>query len=181
MPVGAVTPWLPQAMPVSKELYDMCKVPLLAMITPLARTGLMEREVPRVESPAGGPVRCGRCRAYMNPHNKITDGGRSWTCVLCNMSNVTPSDYVSFVDGSRRGADERAELSMGSVEYIAPPAYNARVASGGPAITPTFVFVFDVSYAAVASGATAAALAAARGALPCVPRARAARCMHFRM
>lgn len=33
----------------------------------------------------GGPLRCRRCKAYINPHVKFVDGGRKFICNLCNV------------------------------------------------------------------------------------------------
>lgn len=72
-----------------------------------------------------GPVRCGECKAYMNPHMKFIDGGRRFECSFCGSTTQTPPDYVAHVgpDGRRRDADERPELSRGSVEFVAPPQF----------------------------------------------------------
>ena len=61
----------------------------------------------------GGPVRCGRCGAYMNPFMYFQDGGKSFVCPFCNVKNETPTDYFCYLghDGKRRDASERPELS----------------------------------------------------------------------
>lgn len=68
-----------------------------------------------------GPLRCGRCRAYINPFMRFTDYGRKFTCNFCGNINPTPHDYTENVgpDGRRRDADERPELCKGSVEFVA--------------------------------------------------------------
>lgn len=61
----------------------------------------------------------------MNPHMKFIDGGRRFECSFCGSTTQTPPDYVAHVgpDGRRRDADERPELSRGSVEFVAPPQF----------------------------------------------------------
>ena len=34
-----------------------------------------------------GPVRCNRCKAYMNPFVQFVDGGRRFICNICNYSS----------------------------------------------------------------------------------------------
>ncbi len=50
-----------------------------------------------------GPVRCGRCKAYMNPFVRWTSQGRSFTCNFCGLSNATPDHYYAPLghDGRR--------------------------------------------------------------------------------
>lgn len=75
-----------------------------------------------------GPLRCSQCRAYINPFMQFTDYGRKFLCNFCGAVNATPHDYVENVgpDGRRRDADERAELSRGTVEFVAPAAFMVR-------------------------------------------------------
>lgn len=35
----------------------------------------------------GGPVRCYRCKAYINPHCTFIDGGRAFNCNFCGFTN----------------------------------------------------------------------------------------------
>ena len=106
-----------------------------------------------------------RVRRYVNPFVVFTDGGRLWTCNLCGISNEVPHAYFSPVEGGRRRDHaERVELNKGSVEMVASAEYMAR-----PPQAPVFMFVLDVSYTSVVSGALAAACAAIRAALPSLP------------
>ena len=34
-----------------------------------------------------GPIRCNRCKAYMNPYARFVDGGRRYLCPICQCSN----------------------------------------------------------------------------------------------
>ena len=48
-------------------------LPLGLILSPLADTG---SEVPKIPLGGAGIVRCRRCRAYMNPFMRWSDGGR---------------------------------------------------------------------------------------------------------
>lgn len=54
----------------------------------------------------GGPIRCGRCKAYMNPYVRWASNGKSYTCNFCGCSNQTPDNYFCHIapDGRRRDA-----------------------------------------------------------------------------
>ena len=54
--------------------------------------------MPVIDLGGAGPIRCGRCRAYINPFFAFIDGGRSFQCNLCGMVNPTPSEYFCELD-----------------------------------------------------------------------------------
>ena len=70
-----------------------------------------------------GPLRCARCKAYVNPFFKWINYGRKFICNFCGLENAVPPEYQDPVgsDGRRRDADERPELCRGSVEFVATP------------------------------------------------------------
>ena len=76
---------------------------------------LLEGPVPVVDYGDAGPIRCIRCRAYINPFFSFLDGGRSFQCNLCGMVNPTPSECFCELDqnGYRRDHAERRELCRG--------------------------------------------------------------------
>lgn len=37
-----------------------------------------------------GPVRCSRCKGYINPFMKLIDHGRRFTCNFCGFAEETP-------------------------------------------------------------------------------------------
>lgn len=43
-----------------------------------------------------GPVRCKRCKAYMNPNMMFIDGGRRFQCVFCGAS--TDGKHISVTN-----------------------------------------------------------------------------------
>ena len=106
-------------------------------------------QVPIVNFGSSGVVRCGRCRTYINAFVQFADGGRRWRCNVCGKLNDVPADYFCDLDGEgkRRDRMERSELHMGTVEFVAAAEYMVR-----PPQPPVYLFVIEVSYAAVASG-----------------------------
>ncbi|RMZ56193.1 hypothetical protein APUTEX25_002383 [Auxenochlorella protothecoides] len=109
-----------------------------------------------------GIIRCSRCRTYVNPHMAWLDGGRSFSCNVCGTVNQTPVEYFSALDGAGRRLDlaDRPELRAGAVEYVAPQEYMVRAPQ-----PPAYVFVLDVSFAAVSSGLLASVCATIRASL----------------
>ncbi|PHT46967.1 Protein transport protein-like, partial [Capsicum baccatum] len=104
-----------------------------------------------------GPVRCSRCKGYINPFMKFIDQGRRFICNFCGHTDETPRDYQCNLgpDGRRRDADERPELCRGTVEFVATKEYMVR--DPMPAV---YFFLIDVSMNAIQTGATAAACSA---------------------
>jgi len=102
-----------------------------------------------------GPVRCGRCKGYVNPFVKWLQDGAKWQCNLCDMVNDTPQNYYSSLDGNgyRHDSQNRPELSRGSVDFVGNKDYCVR-----PVQEPIIVFVIDTSAPAVTSGLTKATL-----------------------
>lgn len=44
------------------------------------------------------PIRCKRCKAYINPFCTFFDNGNKWCCNLCRIANITPDGYRSALD-----------------------------------------------------------------------------------
>jgi protein transport protein SEC24 len=124
------------------------------------------RPVPLIPLASHGIVRCRRCRTYMNPFVQWADGGRRFRCNVCGMANDVPVEYFSSLDqnGRRRDADERPELSRGTVEWVAPAEYMVR-----PPMPPVFFFAIDVSAPSVAAGLVGAAAQAIKACLDELP------------
>ena len=47
-----------------------------------------------VDHGANGPIRCNRCKAYMNPYSHFVDGGRQYLCPICQCTNEGTCIYV---------------------------------------------------------------------------------------
>jgi len=158
--------------PTSASMGQRCKVPLGAVIRPLAPCGEgdSEGEVKVVQPGAAGIVRCKRCRTYINAFVTFLENGRRWRCNICSQLNEVPAPYFCHLDeeGRRRDRGARPELSEGVVEYIAPSEYMVR-----PPQPPSYFFVIDVSQTSVRSGmlkSVASAISNSLDSLPGSPR-----------
>lgn len=98
-------------------------------------------------------ARCRRCRTYINPYVTFIEGGNRWKCPMCNLSNEVPQMF-DWDQEKNQPADrwKRAELNSSVVEFIAPTEYMVR-----PPQPPCYVFLIDVSEAAVKTGMVATA------------------------
>ncbi|KAF7123253.1 hypothetical protein RHSIM_Rhsim12G0137600 [Rhododendron simsii] len=143
--------------PCTVDLLTTSGMQLALMVQPLALPHPSEEPIQLVDFGESGPVRCSRCKGYVNPFMKFIDQGRRFVCNLCGYTDETPSDYQCNLgpDGRRRDADERPELCRGTVEFVATKEYMVR--DPMPAV---FFFLVDVSMNAIQIGATAAACSA---------------------
>ena len=148
--------------PCSGDLARNCRMPFALSVQPLALPHPEEELLQVVDFGPSGPIRCGRCKAYLNPFMKFIDGGRRFICNFCSYINETPQEYFSplGMDGRRQDLAQRPELCKGSVEIVAPDAYMIR-----PPMPVTHFFLIDVTSQAVSSGVTSAACAAVAGIL----------------
>uniref|UniRef100_A0A6M2F1N0 Uncharacterized protein n=1 Tax=Populus davidiana TaxID=266767 RepID=A0A6M2F1N0_9ROSI len=140
--------------PCTVDLLSTSGMPLALLLQPLALPHPSEDPVQVVDFGESGPVRCSRCKGYINPFMKFIDQGRQFICNLCGFTDETPRDYLCNLgpDGRRRDADERPELCRGTVEFVATKEYMVR--DPMPAV---YFFLIDVSMHAIQTGATAAA------------------------
>eukprot|EP00210_Caulerpa_lentillifera_P007345 g7021.t1 len=136
--------------PVTSELCNNVALPLVAFIQPLALQKPEESSIKVVDFGESGPVRCGRCGAYMNPFMSFQDGGRSFFCPFCNAKNETPANYFCYLgpDGQRRDTYDRPELHLGTFEIAAPSNFMVR-----PPMPPVHFFLIESTFAAVSTGA----------------------------
>lgn len=73
--------------PYSKDLADLSKLPLGLVVQPLAKQKKEEVWIQVVNHGEEGPVRCNRCRAYINPWCTFTQGGSRFICNICSHVN----------------------------------------------------------------------------------------------
>ncbi|KAH9939470.1 protein transporter SEC24 [Amylocystis lapponica] len=139
------------AIPVSNSLLNKSKIPLALIVTPYRSLKEGDDPVPLVTDTV--IARCRRCRTYINPYVQFIDGGNRWRCCMCNMSNEVPQlfdwDQVRNQPGDRWA---RAELNHAVVEFVAPTEYMVR-----PPQPAVYIFLIDVSHAAIQSGMVATA------------------------
>ncbi|XP_064620101.1 protein transport protein Sec24C-like isoform X2 [Lineus longissimus] len=138
-------------LPCTQDMQKECHIPIAMTITPFARLDDKERPLPLVDLGEMGPVRCNRCKAYMNPYMQFIDGGRRFQCCFCTCSTEVPAEYFAHLDHTGRRVDsyDRPELCLGSYEFVATKEYCRNNQTPKP---PAFVFMIDVSYNAVKSG-----------------------------
>lgn len=152
--------------PCSGDLLANSSMPLALMVQPFALPHPLEEPIQVVDFGESGPVRCTKCKAYVNPFMKFIDQGHHFKCNFCGQTNDTPRDYHCNLgpDNRRRDVDSRPELSRGTVEFVATKEFLVR-----PPMFPVFFFLIDVSMNAIATGATAAACNAVQMALGDLP------------
>ncbi|KAG1331481.1 Protein transport protein Sec24-like [Cocos nucifera] len=152
--------------PCTGDLLSTSSMPLALMVQPFVLPHPSEEPIQVVDFGESGPLRCSRCKGYMNPFMRFVDQGRQFICNLCGFMNETPRDYYCNLgpDGRRRDVDERPELCRGTVEFVATKEYMVR--DPMPAV---FFFIIDVSMNAIQTGATAAACTAINQALADLP------------
>ncbi|KAG8493884.1 hypothetical protein CXB51_011348 [Gossypium anomalum] len=133
--------------PCTADLLTTSAMQLALLVQPMALPHPSDDPIQVVDFGESGPVRCSRCKGYINPFMKFIDQGRKFICNLCGFTDDTPRDYHCNLgpDGRRRDADERPELCRGTVRDPMPAVY---------------FFLIDVSMNAVQTGATAAACSA---------------------
>ena len=91
-------------------------MPFGLVVQPLALQHPEEEPIPVLNFGDSGPIRCCKCRAYLNPFTRFVEQGKKMECNFCNAHTEIPSDYFCYLgpDGRRRDADERPELCNGN-------------------------------------------------------------------
>ncbi|XP_046354960.1 protein transport protein Sec24C-like [Haliotis rufescens] len=137
--------------PCTSDMIKSSHIPFALSITPFAKLPESEQVPPLVDLGELGPVRCKRCKAYMNPFMQFIDGGRRFQCVYCGAATEVPAEYFAHLDHTGRRVDcyNRAELCLGTYEFTATKDYckNSVLPK-----EPAFIFMIDVSYNSVKSG-----------------------------
>ncbi|KAJ2909357.1 COPII coat Sec23p-Sfb3p heterodimer component, partial [Coemansia aciculifera] len=149
-------------LPHTEELLKASHLPLGIIVQPLADLAPSEEPVKLIDFGEEGPIRCLRCKTYINPHMVFINGGKTFVCNMCRHENDVPDDYFCNLDmaGKRLDSETRPELRNGTVEFVATKDFIAR--QPAPA---SFVFAIDVSWNAVQSGMVTYAAAAIKEAL----------------
>ncbi|KEZ43594.1 Protein transport protein SEC24 [Scedosporium apiospermum] len=134
------------AIPTTNSLLKKSKLPFALVIQPYGALHDIDDPIPVVQDQVIS--RCRRCRSYINPYVTFLDNGHRWRCNMCNLTNDVPQAF-DWDAASQRSVDrwERPELNHAVVEFVAPQEYMVR-----PPQPLVYLFLFDVSYAAVSSG-----------------------------
>lgn len=116
------------SVPVSEALREKTGLPLGLTIRPFAPTVEAVPEVDFCNIETGsGPLRCQRCRAFVNPHFTF-DHTQRFKCNICKFpNNRVPYDYQAPIDPQTNGrADKylRPELHRGVYDILVPLNYN---------------------------------------------------------
>ena len=82
--------------PYTDDLCGSTKLPLAMVIQPFADPGPYQNAVPIVDLGTGGPIRCNRCSAYVNPHVIFVKGGKGYICNICSMENEGKMSMMKF-------------------------------------------------------------------------------------
>lgn len=141
--------------PVTADLLKQTSMPFCLVLSPMAETVGTEQEPPLIDfaaltgSPALGPVRCSRCKAYMCPNMKFVDAGRHFKCAFCKATTEVPMEYTQYVNSMQQYGRVPAEMALGAYEIVATKEYCRNNTLPNP---PAVVFVIDVSYNAVKNG-----------------------------
>ena len=98
-------------LPTSDEIARQTAVPMGAVIQPMASLSPTEAPVELVAI-EGGPVRCDRCKAYMNPFMQFVDGGRQFVCNLCRHINVGACSMANPASDSTSPHPRRAAPAL---------------------------------------------------------------------
>ncbi|KAF2477981.1 COPII component protein [Lindgomyces ingoldianus] len=132
--------------PTTHSLLKKSKLPFALVIQPY--TSLHDSEDPVPVVPDQVISRCRRCRAYINPFVTFLDHGHRWRCNMCNLSNDVPQAF-DWDAAAQKSRDrwQREELNFSCCEFVAPQEYMVR-----PPQPLVYLFLFDVSYAAVTNG-----------------------------
>ncbi|KAI5964770.1 SFB3 [Candida pseudojiufengensis] len=124
--------------PETEKLRSTTKLPMAVTIRPFAPQLSSERPIETVEfqndSPSvndkdsldNGPLRCNRCRAYINPSMQFTHNQR-FICNICQFSNNSvPNTYASLLDARGYRVDKfiRPELHHSVYDIKVPKEYN---------------------------------------------------------
>lgn len=64
-----------------------------------------EEAIQEVNFGPKGIVRCDGCKGYMNPMNRIIEGGSTFECCLCKSVSAIPSHYVPGAERSHMTYD----------------------------------------------------------------------------
>ncbi|PQK10679.1 hypothetical protein BB8028_0002g09980 [Beauveria bassiana] len=134
------------AVPTTNSLLKKSKLPLSLVIQPYGSLHDDEDNVPVVQDQVIS--RCRRCRTYINPYVTFMDHGHRWRCNMCNLTNDVPQAF-DWDSATQKTVDrwQRPELNHAVVEFVALQEYMVR-----PPQPLVYLFLFDVSYAAISSG-----------------------------
>lgn len=141
--------------PADERLRSATKLPLGLTIQPFART-IPEESIPLVDSSRDpGPLRCRRCRTYVNPGFRLGYDSTA-LCNICDVKSQVPIDTYPpmTVDQNGLASAGNPELVKGCVDFLVPDVYNA--IQGEKPLPLHYVFLVDISLLANENGSSVA-------------------------
>ncbi|CCF58138.1 hypothetical protein KAFR_0D04910 [Kazachstania africana CBS 2517] len=151
--------------PADEHVRSATKLPFGLTVQPFADIiSAQESEIPVVSSndvnnAIKPPLRCRRCRSYINPFYQLTYDLKA-ICNFCKVKMKLSEDETFGMDTLNYTASNKVELTKGCVDFLAPKAYNAT-----PDVHPLplhYIFVVDVSLLANENGSSYAVIDAIR-------------------
>ncbi|AMD19253.1 HBR352Cp [Eremothecium sinecaudum] len=130
--------------PESETLRAATKLPISVNVQPFAKTAFVDGDVPLVPLEGDGPLRCRRCRAYVNPKSTFTYDSKM-VCNYCQIkTQVSQPQYFSMgANGQNLGSVDRQELNCGVVDFLVPSEYHVK--PNQPTVPLHYVFLVDIS------------------------------------
>jgi len=153
--------------PENEQLRHATKLPLGMTIQPFAELVTVDgSEIPIIssvdaENNVKAPVRCQRCRSYINPGYKLSYDS-TFLCNICNVKSRMPMDILPGIDngGNATTLEGRLEMNHGTVDFLAPSEYNAIQAK--EPLPLHYIFVIDVTSMAIGNGSAMAVIEAVK-------------------
>ncbi|SCV01752.1 LAME_0G18250g1_1 [Lachancea meyersii CBS 8951] len=130
--------------PRNEQIRSAAKLPMGAVLQPFASSSPGDDVLQVDVSRTSGPLRCRRCRSYVNPAYSFTFDSKA-ICNFCKVSTQLSEDYTAPLtpNGMRSDIHERPELSKGTVDFLVPDVYNSK---GAKVNVPLhYVFLVDIS------------------------------------
>ncbi|KAH9250863.1 hypothetical protein BASA81_011251 [Batrachochytrium salamandrivorans] len=131
--------------PTASSKLSELKLPLAILAQPFADPTAPEEHVAVSEwNNESGPVRCSRCRGYINCFAEIGRDNAKWECALCQHVNDLQVNYRGFAQSGNC-----AELKYGSVEFQVNESF---FSANQPAPQLDLLFLVDANQASLRSG-----------------------------
>jgi len=79
------------APPATRDFAKAVSVPFSLLTQPFANVENGEEPIMKVDMNNGQPLRCNRCKGYVNSYVVWMEEGNTWMCNLCTMVNPVPA------------------------------------------------------------------------------------------
>ncbi|KAK2942487.1 putative Protein transport protein SEC24 [Blattamonas nauphoetae] len=116
------------AAPRKPSVLKKWPIPFGVTVNPFAGYTVQTNALPFVSFHPVAPIRCKRCRTFINAGVSFTSKGRNWTCNLCGLENVVFQHYYCALDPTtqqRTDLSLHPELNCMSYGLTVPPSYRA--------------------------------------------------------